>query len=215
MLQSESDTRWLSASGSCFEIDQAPFFFLNPLDLLLDQGDDVTVIDFFFLIGQFLEFIEDRLDLFSAQSVAECAGPIGQGRSSTMFTQYEIGFGDADIFGAHDLIGAWFFQHPVLVNACFVGECIASHDRFVPLDLHAGDGSEESTGWYQALAVDLGCTLVEILSRAHGHDNFFQAAIASPFSDSIDSAFDLPSSLPNGFQAICNGHPQVIMAMNA
>ena len=38
----------------------------NGADLLLDQGRDVGVVDFFLLVGQDLELLEDRVELLAA-----------------------------------------------------------------------------------------------------------------------------------------------------
>ena len=56
------------------------------------------------------------------------------------------------------------------------------------------------------------------VSRArvlHGHDDFFQGAVAGPFAEAVDGAFDLAGPFLHGGQAVGHGQAQVVVAMDA
>ena len=111
-----------------------------------------------------------------------------------MFSEHQIGFGKTDIFGPHDLVGAAVLEHSILVDARLVGEGIAADDRFVALNIHAGDFADESTGRYQPLGLDPRTGRVKIASGAHRHDDFFERAVSCTLTDAVDGAFDLEGS---------------------
>ena len=77
--------------------------------------------------------------LLTSEVVAERPGAVGQGGAAAVFAQHEVGFGEPDVFGPHDLVRGSFFEHPVLVNPRLVGEGVAAHNGLVSLYAHPGD----------------------------------------------------------------------------
>ncbi len=57
-----------------------------------------------------------------------------QSVAAGVLAQDDVAVGQTDVLGMHDLVGGAFLQHPVLVDAGFVGEGILAHDRLVRLD---------------------------------------------------------------------------------
>ena len=76
------------------------------MDLLLDEGDDVAVVDVLLLVGQHLELLEDRLQLLVGEVVAQGLGAVGQGGAAAVLAEHQVGLGEADVLGPHDLVGA-------------------------------------------------------------------------------------------------------------
>ena len=76
------------------------------MDLLVDQGGDVAVVDFLLLVGQHLERLEDGLQLLAGEVIAQRLGAIGQGGAAAVLAQHQVGLGEADVLGPHDLVGA-------------------------------------------------------------------------------------------------------------
>ncbi len=49
----------------------------------------------------------------------------------------------------------------------------------------------------------------------HGHDDFFEGAVAGAFAQAVDGAFDLAGAFLEGGQAVGDGQAQVVVAMDA
>ncbi len=63
--EGQADVRRLIAGTGHLVIDERPLRVDRGADLLLDQGDDVTVIDLLFLVSQLLEPFKHLLQLFA------------------------------------------------------------------------------------------------------------------------------------------------------
>ena len=61
------------------------------VNLLLDQGDDVAVVDLLLLVGQLLELVEHRLQLLAGQVVAQGLGPVGERGPAAVLAQHQVG----------------------------------------------------------------------------------------------------------------------------
>ena len=119
-----------------------------------------------------------------------------------MLAKYQVGFRDADVLRAHDLVGAGFLEHPILVDTGLVGEGIASHDRLVSLHPHPGDRTQQPAGGNQSLGLDAGVAMVIVTPGTHCHDHFFQAAVAGPFADPQGGGVDAVGAGPDGGEAV-------------
>ncbi len=132
-----------------------------------------------------------------------------------MLAEHEIGLGEADVLGPHDLVGPRLLEHAVLVDAGLVGEGVAADDRLVALHLNAGDRRDQPAGGHEPWAVDPRVGVVVILPDAQGHDDLFERAIARPLADAVDRAFDLSGAVLDAGQAIGHGQAEVVVAMHA
>ena len=65
-----------------------------------------------------------------------------------MLAHDQVGAHQADVFRAHDLIGAGVLQHAVLVNAGLMLKGVHADDRLVGLDGEAGNrGDQAGRAW--------------------------------------------------------------------
>ena len=62
---------------------------------------------------------------------------------------------------------------------------------------------------------DFRAGVVEIVPRAERHDDFFERAVARPFADAVDRAFDLARPGFDGGEAVGHGQSEVVVAMDA
>ena len=115
----------------------------------------------------------------------------------------------------HDLVRGSFLEHPVLVNARLVGEGVAADDRLVPLHADAGDAGNQAAGRHQSRRVDGRLGVVVVAARPHRHHDFLQRAVARPFANAVDGAFDLAGARFDRRQAIGDREAQVVVAMYA
>ena len=132
-----------------------------------------------------------------------------------VLTQDEVGSGDADLLGAHDLVGGALLEHAVLVDACLVGERVAADDRLVPLDGQPGDRRDHPADRIEPLGLDAGGQAVVVEPRLQGHDDLFERGVAGTFADAVDRAFDLPGADLAGGQAVGHRQAEVVMAVDA
>ena len=133
------------------------------LDVLLDQDDQVLVVDLLLLVGQRLEVVEQGLELLVVQVVAQLGHAVAQGVAAGVLAQDQVGLGDADLLGTHDLVGGALLEHAVLVDARLVGEGVAADDRLVPLDDHAGDRRDHPADRVEPFGLDVGGQAVVVV----------------------------------------------------
>ena len=70
-----------------------------------------------------------RLQLLAGEMIAQRLGAIGQGRPAAVLAQHQVGLGEADVLGPHDLVGGALLEHAVLMDAGLVGKGVAADDR--------------------------------------------------------------------------------------
>ena len=126
------------------------------LVVLLDQDRQVLVVDFLLLVGQGLEVVEEGLELLLVQGKAQLGHPVAEGVAAGVLAQDQVGAGNADVLGPHDLVGRPFLEHAVLVDARFVGERVAADDRLVALHRQAGDRRDHPADGVKPLGLDSG-----------------------------------------------------------
>ena len=185
------------------------------LDVLLDQDDQVLVVDFLLLVGQRLEVVEQDLELLLVQVVAQLVDPVAQGVAAGVLAQDQVGLGDADLLGTHDLVGRALLEHAVLVDARLVGEGVAADDRLVALDGQAGDRRDHPADRVEPLGLDAGGQAVVVGPGLQRHDDLFERGVAGALADAVDRALDLPGAGLAGGQAVGDGQAQVVVAVDA
>jgi hypothetical protein len=95
-----------------------------------------------------------------------------------VFAKYEVGLGDADFFGAHDLIDRWLPEHLVLTDALALGEGVLADGRLVGPGLQAGDRRDHPAHRVEPLGLDVRRRAVEVPACLEGHDELLKLGIA-------------------------------------
>ena len=68
---------------------------------------------------------------------------------------------------------------------------------------------------HEPVGGDVGGGVVEVVPGAQGHDDFFERAVARPFAEAVDRAFDLPGPGLDGRQAVGHGQAEIVVAVDA
>ena len=134
--------------------------------------------------------------------------------ASRMFAQNNMGIADADRLGRHDLIGDFFLDQAVLVDAGFVRKRVGANDGFIRLHRDAGDLGQQARRFVNFFCLDPGVKSVQIPARRQRHDNFFHRCVAGPLADPVDCAFHLPRAVADCGKRIGDGQAEIIVAVN-
>ena len=122
---------------------------------------------------------------------------------------------DAHLFGGHDLVGQGVLEHPIHVDAGFVGKGVGPHDSLVGLHRHAGDHRHQAAGRVNLLAVDVGGQPQLLLAGGQHHDHLLQGGVARPLADAVDAHLHLARPGVDPGQAVGHGQAQVVVAVHA
>ena len=107
-------------------------------------------------------------------------------------------------------------MHAVLVDARFVGERVAAHDRLVRLDGEAGQVAHQPGRGGDLLRLDAARELLELRwARAQRHHDLFEGGVAGPLAEPVDRDLDLPRAGLDGRKGVGRGEPQVVVAVDA
>ena len=102
------------------------------------QGLQVSVGELDLAVGQFLEPGEGRVEHVTVDVDAHLGQGVLEGGPPRVLAQYQLRPLLAHRHGVHDLVGGGLVEHPVLMDACFVGEGVATHYGLVVLHRVAG-----------------------------------------------------------------------------
>jgi hypothetical protein len=91
-----------------------------------------------------------------AEVVAHLVQLLAEGVAARMLAQHQVRFGQADILGPHDLVGAGVLEHPVLMDAALMREGVLADDGLVELHREAGDRRDQPARRHDLRRVDLG-----------------------------------------------------------
>jgi len=110
------------------------------------QGLDVAVEELLLLVGERLEVLEDARELCVRELEPEFLDAVAERSAAAVLAEHEVRAREADVLGAHDLVGRVVLQHPVLVDPGLVREGVLAHDGLVAGNRHAGDAREQAAG---------------------------------------------------------------------
>ena len=90
----------------------------NPVQFYLRGEEYSAQLEHFALaVGEGLEACEYFVKYGVVQVMTQRQQALAQGVAATVLAEHEFGFGDADILGAHDFVGAAMLEHAVLMDA--------------------------------------------------------------------------------------------------
>ncbi|MNS97555.1 hypothetical protein D3C72_1318920 [compost metagenome] len=94
-------------------------------------------------------------------------------------------------------------------------ERVGAHHGLVGLHHEAGGLADHAAGGHDVLGVDVQVEPEVVPARLHGHDHFFERAIACALSQAVDRALDLARAADlHAGQRVRHGHAQVVVAMH-
>src|SRR6202007_1355976 len=79
------------------------------------------------------------LELFARESVTKLPEPCLERVAARVLSEHDHTPWNTDAVRGHDFIRYGVFEHAVLMDTGFMGKCIRSHDRFIDLDVLAGE----------------------------------------------------------------------------
>ena len=180
------------------------------------QRDQIVVVDKLLLVTQFLEAGEDRCDLGLGQAEAELLKAGHHGVTAAVLGQRKVGAAPADFAGIHDLVGFAHLEDAVLMDAGSVSEGILADDRLAPGDLQTAQAADQSGCLEDLLGGDPGGESgKDIGTGLDRHDHLLQGGITGALTDAVESPLDLPGPGLNGSQGVGDGHPEIVVAMDA
>ena len=95
-------------------------------------------------------------------------------------------------------------------------EGVGADDGLVGLDDEAGQLRDELAAAEDLGGLDVGGHLAEEIGACvDGHDDFFHGGVSGAFSEAVDGAFDLASTVSYAGQGIGDSHTEVVVAMGA
>ncbi|MPL94951.1 hypothetical protein SDC9_41114 [bioreactor metagenome] len=177
------------------------------------QRDQILVIDLLLAVGERLEPHEDVVELVLGQIEAQILQLGAQRGAARMLAHRDVGLGDADIGGLHDLEGLDVLQHAVLMDARLVQEGVLADDRLVELHREARDLADAAAEVHDLRGVDAGGVGHQIATHLHRHHHLFECGVAGAFAQAVDRAFDLPRARGNGGERVRRRHAEVVVAM--
>jgi hypothetical protein len=83
------------------------------------------------------------------------------------------------------------------------------------LNDHARHLAHQTADARELCRVDLGPDVVEIVSHVQRHDDLFERSVACALADAVDCNLDLPRAVLHGRQAVGDGQPEVVVAVDA
>ena len=106
--------------------------------------------------------------------IAQLIEPRTQSIASRVFSKHQPAQRDADLFRHDDFVGHGILQHPILMNACFMRECVGPHHGFIRRNTHSRDRREQPAGGINLLERDVRANGIARLANVQRHRNFFQ-----------------------------------------
>ena len=188
--------------------------FARLIDLIGDNGFEIGVGDRFLLVSQILETHEGLIEFFFGQRIAEFAQPLLQRVTPGMLAQHQPRLRDADGFGAHDLVRLMMLEHPVLMDARFVGKRVRADDGFVRLDDHAGIVAHQFADTHDLRGVDSGFEFEYWFTGVQRHHHFFERRVACALADAVDRQLGLPRPGGDACQRVRGCQPEVVVAVD-
>ena len=184
-------------------------------DLVLDDGFEVLVVNFLFLIGDFFEPLKGAVEFVVGEMESHLLEPGFERVPAGMFAENEARLGPADVLRPHDLVGPLVLEDPVLVDAGLVRERVVPDDRLVGLDPDAGERGHEPAGTEDLLCLDARLAIEFVPARLERHDDFLKRGVAGALADAVDGALDLPGAGEDGGEGIGGGEAEVVVAVDA
>ena len=177
------------------------------------QYQDIIIIDIFFLISQFQEFLIYLIQFLLLQINPQNSKAILQCSTSATSSQYNRIIIDTHIMRIDNLISLNILQYAILMNTWRVRKSITTNNSLVRLYRHIHQTGNHAAGRINLLRVDI-CLDIYFMMALDDHCYFFKCCISGTFTDTVDSHFHLTGAIQNTGDRIGCCHSQVVVAMS-
>ncbi|KAF5036469.1 hypothetical protein DSECCO2_574740 [anaerobic digester metagenome] len=195
--------------------DELQGVVVGPAQYLFEnQRLNVLVEDVLLAVGQFLDRVEDDLELVVAELVVEFLDLGVQGMAAGVLAEHDHRAFAADVFGRHDLVGAAVLQHAVLVDAGLVGKGVAPDDRRIGRYGLADDAGEAAARGENLLGDDARGQIIVVGPGDEAHDHLLQGGIAGALADAGEGHFGLARAGVQRGQGVGHAEAEVVVAVH-
>src|SRR4051812_32110310 len=175
----------------------------------------VHVVDFLAPVREVLELGERAIELLRVDLVPQVLEPLAQHVASAVLSEDQARRGEADVLGAHDLVGLGVLEHAVLVDSGLVGERVLAYYGLVALHDEPCRLRDDAARFDQLLGADGRVETEMVGAGAHRHHHFLERAVAGALADPVDGAFDLPRARFQRGQGVRDGEAEIVVAVHA
>src|SRR5437763_3080472 len=180
-----------------------------------EQRVEVAVVDLLLLVREPLQLLEYLVDLLRLELVAEIVQPRVQRMAAAVLAEHEVAALEADVLGPHHLVRLLVVDHPVLVDAGFVGEGVLPDHRLVARDVESRRSRHHPARRAELLRTDARAQAEEVVARAQRHHHFLERTVPGALADPVDGALHLPRPRLERRQAVGYRHAEIVMAVDA
>ena len=100
------------------------------------------------------------------------------------------------------------------MNTRRVSECVLTHDRFVRLNRDSENRTYHTTGVANFLRIYVCTDLVVIGPSFDSHNHFFESCVTRTLAESVDTAFNLPSTVFDCSKRVGRRHAQIVVTVD-
>src|SRR5947207_4623432 len=180
-----------------------------------EQRVEVAVVDLLLLVREPLQLLEYLVDLLRLELVAEIVQPRVQRMAAAVLAEHEVAALEADVLGPHHLVRLLVVDHPVLVDAGFVGEGVLPDHRLVARDVESRRSRHHPARRAELLRTDARAQAEEVVARAQRHHHFLERTVPGALADPVDGTLHLPRPRLERRQAVGYRHAEIVMAVDA
>src|SRR6476659_4463050 len=121
-----------------------------------------------------------------------------------MLAENQPAFRNSHALRVNDLVCGFFFEIPVLVDACLVSKRVLANDRLVRLRTETDQARKHLARRIELLGMNTSMKGVMVASGLERHHNFLKRRVSSSLPDPVNRAFHLASASLYSRQRICD-----------
>ncbi len=147
--------------------------------------------------------------------VSQVGEGLSQGVAPRMLSEDQLTVHEPHALRIHDLVRERVGQHPVLMDARLVRECVSAHDRLVRLNLVPGEAAHHAAGTHDLGRLDARPQPAEVFGpRAQDHRHLLETRVSRPLADAIDAHLNLPRANLHAGQGVGDGEAEIVVAVH-
>src|SRR5215218_1816483 len=187
---------------------------LEGSDLVRGYGLEVSGGHGLLVVRYLLEAREGPSEDIALDVVAELFEGVLEGVAARVLAEEDVRPFQAYVLFGHDLEGPPVLEHAVLVDARLVQKGVAPHYGLVRGDLVARDVRDHAARVGELAGIDADLGRVEVRACGERHHDLLQRGVSGPLPDAVDGHLDLAGPDLDPRERVCDGHPQVVVAVD-